>query len=124
MKRLIVTLASVSLISCATVDQHYSPVIDMQGVDRTQLSKDLSECREYAKQRMDAQQGAVAGAIAGAVLGVAFGAIFGLDGRDLTRAAGAGALGGGIGAAGGANQDQKSIVANCLVGRGYRVLGQ
>lgn len=124
MKRFLIGVVSLSLIAgCATVDHNYRPVIDSAGTNPAQMEKDLAECRQFAQQRLDAQQGAMAGAIAGAVLGIALGAIVGLDGRDLARAAGAGALGGTVGGANDANRDQKSIVANCMAHRGYRVLG-
>ena len=125
MKRTIVAVVTVALVAgCATVDQTYRPVIDTAGVNQAQLERDLVECRQFAKERLDAANGAMAGAVAGAVLGVAFGAILGASGRDLTRVAGATALGGGIGGATAADRDQRSIVANCLAGRGYRVLAQ
>lgn len=124
MKRAIVAVVSLALVAgCATVDQGYRPVIDMQGVSQAQLDRDLGECRQYAQERLNAQQGAAAGAVAGAVFTVALVAILGGSGRDLSRAAGAGALGGGVGGAARADSDQRSIVAACLTGRGYRVLG-
>src|SRR5512137_2343817 len=110
MKRAIVVLVSIALVSgCATVDMGYRPVIDTAGTNPAQLERDLSECRQFAKERMDAQTGAAVGAVAGAVLTVGFAAIFGATGRNLARAAGAGALGGGVGTAANADSDQKSI---------------
>ena len=125
MKRAVALVVSAALISgCATVDMNYRPVIDTSGTDHAKMEKDLNECRQFAKERMDAANGAVAGAVAGAVLGVAFGAILGASGRDLSRIAGASALGGGLGTANAADKDQKSIIANCMLGRGYKVLAR
>jgi len=124
MKRTIVAIVSLALVAgCATIDHGYRPVIDTAGVNQAQLDRDLVECRQFAKERLDAANGAVAGAVAGAVLTVALVAILGGSGRDLSRAAGAGALGGGVGGAAGAERDQRQIVAACLQQRGYRVLG-
>ena len=124
MRRTIVAMLTVALASgCATVDHGYRPVIDTAGVNPSQLEQDLAQCRQFAKERMDAQTGAAAGAVAGAVLTVALVAILGGSGRDLSRAAGAGALGGGVGGAAGADRDQRQIVAACMSQRGYKVLG-
>lgn len=102
---------------CATTGSNYVPLVDMQGKDEAKFRSDVTECQAYAKQRMDAAQGAMVGAIAGALLG-AFLAPRGYRNEVAGKAAGLGALGG----AGEANQTQESITKRCLAGRGYNVL--
>jgi shikimate kinase len=125
MKKLIVVLCAVALAlsGCASVDTTYRPVVDTKGVDLNKYERDLNECRQYAKQELDAAQGAAAGAVAGALFGVAIGAILGLHGSDLAQVAGVGAVTWGTAGAGGAHRSQTDIVKNCLAQRGYRVLG-
>jgi uncharacterized protein YcfJ len=124
MKRCLCFLLSGVLASgCATVDKTYRPIVDLTGVDPAKYESDLADCRMFAKQTLDAEQTAVAGAVAGALLGVAIGAVFGLSGRDLSQIAGASAVAGAAGGAGQGYQNQTTIVKNCLLHRGYKVLG-
>lgn len=117
-------MAIVAITGCATpVETTYTPIVDMKGVDYSAFNKDLDECRQYATQTWNAQQGAVGGAIAGALLGAAIGAVFGLRGQSLAQVSGASAITGGAAGAGTQYRNQTDIVKNCMVGRGYRVLG-
>jgi outer membrane lipoprotein SlyB len=126
MKR-IVALAvavSVALTGCATpVDTTYRPIVDTKGVDLNRYEADLVECRQYANETWNAQQGAAGGAVAGALFGAAIGAVLGVRGSDLARIAGATAITGGARGAGQAYRSQTDIVKVCMAGRGYRVLG-
>lgn len=96
---LIALIAAIVLgsVGCATRGAGYVPLVDMQGRAVEQFNADLAECQAYAKQRMDAAQGAMADAIVGALFGAGGGAAQ-------------------------ANQTQESITKNCLAGRGYNVL--
>ena len=118
MLKFICTFASVAILAgCATTGANYVPLVDMQGKDPAKFQSDLTECQSYARQRMDAAQGAMAGAVAGALLG-AFLAPRGYKNQVAGKAAGLGALGG----AGEANNTQQGITKTCLAGRGYNVL--
>jgi outer membrane lipoprotein SlyB len=124
MKKLIVVLCTLSLAGCATpVDTTYRPVVDTKGVDMNAFERDLVECRQFANETWNAQQGAASGAIAGALFGAAIGAVLGVRGSDLARIAGATAITGGASGAGQGYRNQTDIVKNCLAMRGYRVLG-
>ena len=114
------TCAAVALAmlgACATTGANYVPLVDMQGKDPAKFNADLADCQGYARQRIDAAQGAMVGAVAGALLG-AFLAPRGYKNQVAGKAAGLGALGG----AGEANQTQEGITKQCLAGRGYNVL--
>jgi len=99
----------------------YTPFVDMQGVDPARYSSDLSGCRSYAQQ-IDPNKKAMEGMFAGILVGALVGAAVG--GNRYTAEQGALAGGGsGLAAAGGrAVLKQETIIANCLAGRGYRVL--
>lgn len=111
--------AALILSACATAPRGaaYAPLVDLQGKSAEQLAVDTGECQAYARQRMDAAQGAMAGAIAGALLG-AFLAPRGYRNEVAGKTAGLGAISGAVQA----NDTQESITKRCLAGRGYSVL--
>ncbi|MCE7522702.1 glycine zipper family protein [Alloalcanivorax xenomutans] len=95
-------------------------VVDPQGVDQAQYQQDLAECDQVADQvstGRDAAEGAVGGAVIGGILGAIFG-----DSGTAGRMAGGGAVLGGAGKAGDAQQEKSRVMKNCMRGRGYRVL--
>lgn len=110
------------LAGCSAVPYQQGPIIDIQGqnVDPARYQFDLDQCRQIASQ-VDPGSNAAANAAAGAVVMGIIGAIFG-GSRGAAQGAGVGAVAGGV--SGGANsvQAQRAIVANCMTGRGYRVL--
>lgn len=110
------------LVGCAST---YQPIVDMKGVDNARYQQDLSECRQYAGQ-VDVAEDTATDTLIGAGIGAALGAAVGAIGGDPGTGAAIGATAGGIGggASGGMSsaQRQKSIINNCLAGRGYRVL--
>ena len=129
MRLTLVPLLSAGLLLSACAGS-YEPVVDFQASRNTAEAYDqnLRECRALAKQGgSPVEDAAIAGAGTAAV-GAALGAITGaiLGGGAGTGAAAGAALGGTAGAAGGAVSgvsDEKSIVRECLRGRGYSVLG-
>lgn len=117
MKTVTLIAAALILTGCASRGANYTPLVDMKGRDPSAFSQDATECQAYAKQRLDAAQGAIAGAVLGALLGAA------LAPRGYrSNVAGYGALAGGASGAAGANENQENIVRRCLAGRGYNVL--
>lgn len=129
MKKAIVILVAFSLVGCATAPpgtpgagsgDTYTPFIDMQGLDTARYANDLAGCRSYAQQispNKEAMAGMIGGMFIGALIG---GAIAGRRGAESAALAGGGA---GVGAAGGrAVLKQETVIANCMAGRGYRVL--
>jgi outer membrane lipoprotein SlyB len=124
MRRIVVLAIVVSLVGCAAQPQSiYQPVIDLRPGQAQSLPYDIRECNALAQQRMNAGQAAVAGAIAGALLGAALGAAAGGNSRFNSQMAGVGAITSGVNSAGGAALNQAEIVARCMSGRGYNVLG-
>lgn len=120
-------LAAFILAGCASAPRgaDYVPLVDLRGKDAAQLATDTAECQVYARQTMDAAEGAVTGAIAGAIVGALLGAALAQHGyRNDWAAHGAafGAIGGGASGAVQANDTQESITKRCLAGRGYSVL--
>lgn len=111
--------AALVLSACATAPRGaaYVPLVDLQGKNPAQFATDTAECQAYARQSIDAAQGAVAGAVAAALLG-AFLAPRGYRNEVAGKAAGLGAVAG----ATQANDTQESITKRCLAGRGYSVL--
>jgi outer membrane lipoprotein SlyB len=121
MKTIITLAAAIVLTGCATTStgSNFVPLID--GNDRAKISADLHDCQAYARQVAGAADRAVAGAIAGALIGGALNHALGVRGQGNEMAA-FGALTGGLQAAGEGARDQQSIIRNCMVGRGHRVL--
>ena len=111
--------AALILSACATPPRGaaYTPLVDLQGHSPERLASDTAECQAYARQRMDAAQGALAGAAVGALLG-AFLAPRGYRNEVAGKAAGLGALSGAVQA----TDTQESVTKRCLAGRGYSVL--
>ena len=103
----------------------YTPVID--GPQDGTYWANLGECRNLAAQVQRNRESEVAGqAVAGALAGALVGGLLGGKGyRNETSAYGAkvGAIGGGGQALGNAAQGGKQVIINCMIGRGYRVLG-
>lgn len=99
----------------------YRPIVDTKGQDMTHYEQDLQECQALAEQ-VSATGSAFLGAGISAAIGAAIGAIVG-NGASAAVGAGIGAVSGG--AAGGLSgaDKQKSVIQQCLAGRGYKVLG-
>ena len=118
MNRTATSLVCLFILSgCATRGANYVPLVDMKGKDQQAFNTDVVECQSYAKQRIDAAQGAVAGAVVGALLGALI-APRGYRNNVAGQTAVAGAAGGAVGA----NDTQETITKRCLAGRGYNVL--
>jgi len=100
----------------------YRPVVDAKtSAHPERYDSDLADCRELAKQGANPGGSAAGGALIGAGVGAAFAAATG--NRDAAgRAAGGGAVLGGAKGAGTGADEQRTIVRNCMKGRGYAVL--
>ena len=123
MRNLSIAILLVStMAACGSVEEFIGaePVVDMQGVNYAMYHADLMQCRDYAGQVNVGRQAAVAaatGAAAGAVAGAAVG-----NSDTAKRAAGLGAVVGSVKGAGRGLEERQRVIANCLAGRGYRVL--
>ena len=106
--------------ACANSGATYTPIVD--GAQDAQFNADLAQCQNLAKDKKfwngDVKSEAAAGAVVGAVIGVI---------EDGGEGAAAGAVVGGL--IGGADRawevrdERKSIVIQCMVGRGHSVVG-
>ena len=106
----------------AGVGKSYTPVIDLQGVDGTRYMNDLTACRDYSTS-IDANKEALGGMIAGIILGAALGAsVGGGDARLMESGASSGAIIGSTSQGNRAVGRQERIIANCMAGRGYKVV--
>lgn len=130
MRRLLLTiLAPAVLLGCAHAPNapgagygdSYTPLVDTQGLDMARYSADLDSCRGLAKQ-INASQQEMQGMLAGALIGAALGASLGGGSRFNQQMAVAGGGGGLAGAGNRARGKQENVLANCMAGRGYRVL--
>lgn len=108
-----------SLFSHALAANEFT--MDTKGVDMSGYYEDLQECKAFAEKKGVAGE-AVSGALANAAVSAAIGVAVG----NNSDWAGAGAKWGAIeGAANGAwagYEGKRSLVRNCLLGRGYKVL--
>lgn len=132
MRKIAITVTAIALAvsGCATAPPNtpgagsgatYTPFVDMNGLDMARYSNDLAGCRSYSQQ-IDAGAAAMRGMIGGIILGALVGAAIGGNSRSANYGATAGG-GAGLGAAGGkAVNKQETVIANCMAGRGYRVL--
>ena len=120
---LVAMLIAVTFIQagCAHGGANYRPLIDTKGADASRLEQDLGECQAYARQVAGAADQAVAGALIGAALGAVLAAAAGSR-YDRGASARVGAVSGIVGGAAQGETDQRSVVRNCMSGRGYRVL--
>jgi outer membrane lipoprotein SlyB len=104
----------------------HRPIVDMQGVDANRYETDLAQCQQYAEQISPGKSaviGAVAVAAGAAILGGVAAMVFDLDVGDVMGDAAI--LGGTVGAMEGAvasGKNQKELIENCMLGRGYKVL--
>ena len=130
--------ASTILSGCASTGARgptWTPTIDTRGVDTARYENDLGECRAYAQANPDAdsqraaRDGAVRSGGTVAALGAGYVALTGglalvpMLAGTIATGAGWSALFGGGQAASQADAKHRTIVASCLTGRGYSVLG-
>jgi hypothetical protein len=117
--RLTLSLISGAVLLTACAGAEVRPIVDMKGVNEARYEKDLAECQGYAKEASGMGSSAAKAAGAGAVVGGLLGLV---TGSNTLQSAGAGAVIGGAGGAYTANESQEAVVKKCLVGRGYKVL--
>ncbi len=98
------------------------PLVDSDSVhDQEKYVKDAQDCEAYARTVDPAGQGANA-ALIGGLLGLGLGALAGS--RDAAHwAGGLTALSAGADSYAQGKNKQRRIYSQCLIGRGYRVMG-
>lgn len=113
--------AALALGGCANTGANYRPMVDTKDVDMTRFESDLSDCSAYAARTAGAAEMAAVGAVVGALIGAVLATTGGAK-RDRGEIARVGAVSGALGAAADGERDQRTIIRNCLSGRGYKVL--
>lgn len=131
MKTLIASVTALAvLVGCTTAPPNtpgagtgdtYTPFIDLAGVDQDRYASDLAGCRAYAQQ-IDPNKKALEGMLGGILIGAMIGAAAGGNTRYAEQGALAGGSAGVTAAGAKAVVKQETILANCMAGRGYRVL--
>lgn len=107
------------LAACAGGGARYTPILD--GAPSTTYQADLVACQSLARNQTHLGQETMAAAVLGAGAGALLGS-FDTDG-DAAGGAIAGALAGGTASAVDVAERRKSIVIECLKGRGHPVVG-
>ncbi len=115
MRRVAILTLATLLAACSGTS---GPIIDTKGVDLAQYERDKAECEAYATQ-VSTGTAVAKGSAGGAAVGAAIGAI---ASGDVLRGAGIGAVTGGAQSANTADREKRTVLENCLRGRGYRVL--
>ncbi|MFA6317050.1 MAG: hypothetical protein WC943_06495 [Elusimicrobiota bacterium] len=126
MKTIVLLLSAWTLCGCATYGG-WKPTVDPRGAKAETLERDYDECRELALQASGGTakktaQGTAIGAVAGTAVGAMLGALGGDAGHGAAVGAALGGTGGAAGAGLSAEDRYKRVYANCLTGRGHRVL--
>lgn len=113
--------ALLAAAACANTGASYQPIID--GPVGPNYQNDLASCQSLSTQQgvVDGNTGMTAATSAG--VAAAGTAVIRNRGHNVRNAAAVGALAGLAGSALSNNQSRESIVANCMRGRGYRVVG-
>lgn len=116
-----IVLSSIFLLSACA--ETYTPVVDMKGVDGQKYQQDLYECRQYASQ-IDIVGSVSADSALAAAGGVATNESLGKLSNNPGTSASLGTDQNGFSHSNGAQNGprQITIINNCLMGRGYRIL--
>ncbi len=121
-KKAVLTICLLSLTACGA-GSGYRPIVDGKNA---KYESDLSACqglaaqREYMNDDSKIETGLAAGA--GALGGAAIGAGSGNTGEGAIAGLVVGALAGAVGSSMKDKEEQKSIVINCMRGRGHKVI--
>lgn len=114
--------ATVILGACASRGSEYRPIVDPKGLDQAAYEKDLQECQALSQESASTGKTAGKGVGAGAALGAVLGLVGGSNSTGIAQAAGVGAVLGGVGGGTQGVTGQETVIKNCLIGRGYKVL--
>lgn len=110
---------SIAVTGCGSTGSNYQPITD--GPVAWNYSRDLQACKQVAHKKSYDNDESRSKVIGGAILGGLIG-----SGESRSNAAAGAVVGGLIGGAKGAiatKKARKSIVINCMKGRGHPVVG-
>ena len=129
MKTKIITTAICAALSvgCATQPQGHRSLVDTYapGFSHEQYRVDMDQCNSLAAQRpvgTSAADGAMGGLLVGALFGAIVGSAYDDTGYGAAYGAVLGTTSGAVQGAASGVETQRSIVRECMRGRGYRVL--
>lgn len=125
MKRILTVICLLSLSACSMAE-HYTPVVDTEGVDINRYNAALATCRAKTAEvdlAGESLTSGAQGAVLGAALGAALGALSGHAGGVAALGAVTGVGGAGISKYSQTQDRQIKIINNCLKKRGFDVLG-
>lgn len=109
------------IAACQNSGANYTPVID--GPVNPNYNADLAQCRQLAASQPVLNSNTATTSAATAGVAAAGTAVVANKNHNVRNAAVVGALAGLGASALQNNQNRESIVANCMRGRGYRVVG-
>jgi len=111
---------ALSVVACSNTAGRYNPIVD--GPRDAKYTADIGACQDLASQRSyangDVKTNALIGAGLGTLLGAAEEGIGGAIAGGLI-----GSIAGGGGTAWEARGERKSIIVECMRGRGHQVVG-
>ncbi len=111
---------ALSAVACSNTAGRYNPIVD--GPRDARYTADVTACQDLASQRSYANGDVRTNALIGAGLGTLLGAAE--EGVEGAIAGGLiGSIAGGGGTAWEARDERKSIIVECMRGRGHRVVG-
>lgn len=119
MKHLMIFPALLIVAACANSGAKYQPILD--GSASPAYRADLAACQALARNQKQFDQETVGAAVLGAGAGAVLGKVD--EDGDALGGAVVGALAGGAASAVDVSERRKSIVVECLRGRGHRVVG-
>ena len=99
----------------------WRPMVDPKTTDMARFETDLTECKQIAEQGPGAGTGAAGGAAVGYALGQVVARTTGNSHVANEAGRGAAVIGGAKGAGAG-EQGKRTVLRNCLAGRGHKVL--
>jgi outer membrane lipoprotein SlyB len=119
---------SVLLLAGCASQTGWQPTVDYRGERPVEtVQRDYYECRGLAQRASggtgtETAKGAVVGGLIGAAAGAAIGAAAGNPGAGAAIGAATGGIGGGTVQGVRAEEQYKRAYANCMAGRGHRVI--
>ena len=107
------------LSACADIGANYQPILD--GTPSASFQSDLHACQSLARGQHQLDQDTMGSAVAGGLLGAAVGSHD--EGGTALEGLVGGALIGLVGGVSKSKDKRELIVADCMKGRGHRVVG-
>ena len=127
-KKATIAICAALVVGCAAPQpQGHRTLVDTYapGFSHEQYRADIDQCNSLSAQRpvgASAADGAMGGLLVGALFGALVGSAYGDTGYGAAYGAALGTTSGAVQGAASGVETQRSIVRECMRGRGYRVL--